>query len=98
MTDKFLHRGSRGETFTREGFKYVSLAAREANVVGLHIKVNDIGTVDATETSEETLTEKVGKASLLHIPREGDTRFRHSGSEKPRTSRAAPNRGDPGAF
>jgi probable F420-dependent oxidoreductase len=42
------------------GKKLLSLAAREANVIGLHIKVNDNGTVDATENIEETLTEKVG--------------------------------------
>jgi probable F420-dependent oxidoreductase len=42
------------------GKKLLSLAAREANVIGLHIKVNDNGTVDATENIEETLAEKVG--------------------------------------
>ncbi|GHO56452.1 TIGR03621 family F420-dependent LLM class oxidoreductase [Ktedonobacter robiniae] len=42
------------------GKKLLSLAAREANVIGLHIKVNDNGTVDATENIEDTLTEKVG--------------------------------------
>lgn len=42
------------------GKKLLSLAAREANGIGLHIKVNDNGTVDATENIEETLAEKVG--------------------------------------
>jgi alkanesulfonate monooxygenase SsuD/methylene tetrahydromethanopterin reductase-like flavin-dependent oxidoreductase (luciferase family) len=42
------------------GKKLLSLAAREANVIGLHIKVNDNGTVDATENIEETLAEKIG--------------------------------------
>jgi len=41
------------------GKKLLSLAAREANVIGLHLKVNDNGTIDATERIEETLAEKV---------------------------------------
>ncbi|GLV59210.1 LLM class F420-dependent oxidoreductase [Dictyobacter sp. S3.2.2.5] len=41
------------------GKKLLSLAAREANSIGLHIKVNDNGTVDATENVEDTLAEKV---------------------------------------
>jgi probable F420-dependent oxidoreductase len=42
------------------GKKLPSLAAREANVIGLHVKVNDNGTANATENIEETLAEKVG--------------------------------------
>ncbi|GHO50789.1 TIGR03621 family F420-dependent LLM class oxidoreductase [Ktedonospora formicarum] len=41
------------------GKKLLSLAAREADGIGLHVKVNDNGTVDATENIEDTLAEKV---------------------------------------
>jgi probable F420-dependent oxidoreductase len=41
------------------GKKMLSIAAREADIIGLHLKVNDDGTVDATERSEAALAKKV---------------------------------------
>ena len=37
----------------------LSLAGREADIVGLHLKVNDDGTVDASERSEAAIAQKV---------------------------------------
>jgi len=41
------------------GKRLLSLAGREADIVGLHLKVNDDGTVDARETTEEALAQKM---------------------------------------
>jgi probable F420-dependent oxidoreductase len=41
------------------GKRMLSLAGREADIVGLHIKVNDDGTVDASERSEAAVAQKV---------------------------------------
>ncbi len=41
------------------GKRLLSLAGREADIIGLHLKVNDDGTVDARETTEEALAQKV---------------------------------------
>src|SRR6266487_6088664 len=41
------------------GKRLLSLAAREADIVGVHIKVNADGTVDASERTEATLAQKV---------------------------------------
>jgi hypothetical protein len=35
------------------GKRLLTLAGREADIVGLHIKVNDDGTIDASETTQE---------------------------------------------
>ena len=37
----------------------LSIAAREADIIGLHLKVNDDGTVHPTEQSEAALAQKV---------------------------------------
>ena len=41
------------------GKRVLTLAGREADIVGLHLKVNGNGTVDAWERSEEALAQKV---------------------------------------
>lgn len=41
------------------GKRLLSLAGREADIVGLHLKVNDDGTVDTWERSEEAIAQKV---------------------------------------
>ncbi len=41
------------------GKRLLSIAGREADIVGLHLKVNDDGTVDAWERSEEGIAQKV---------------------------------------
>jgi probable F420-dependent oxidoreductase len=41
------------------GKRMLSLAGREADIVGLHLKVNDDGTVDASERSEAAIAQKV---------------------------------------
>ncbi|HEX9131565.1 MAG TPA: TIGR03621 family F420-dependent LLM class oxidoreductase [Ktedonobacteraceae bacterium] len=41
------------------GKRLLTLAGREADIIGLHLKVNGDGTVDARETSEEALAQKV---------------------------------------
>ena len=41
------------------GKKMLSIAAREADIIGLHLKVNDDGTVHPTEQSEAALAQKV---------------------------------------
>ncbi|MEO6888688.1 MAG: TIGR03621 family F420-dependent LLM class oxidoreductase [Ktedonobacteraceae bacterium] len=41
------------------GKKLLTLAGREADIVGLHLKVNDDGTVDAWERSEAAIAQKV---------------------------------------
>jgi probable F420-dependent oxidoreductase len=41
------------------GKKLLTLAGREADIVGLHLKVNDDGTVDASERTEAALSRKV---------------------------------------
>jgi probable F420-dependent oxidoreductase len=41
------------------GQRLLTLAGREANIIGLHLKVNDDGTVDATERTEAALVQKV---------------------------------------
>ena len=41
------------------GKRLLSLAGREADIVGLHLKVNDDGTVDTRERSEEAIAQKV---------------------------------------
>jgi probable F420-dependent oxidoreductase len=41
------------------GKKMLSLAAREADIIGLHVRVKDDGTVDADERSEAALARKV---------------------------------------
>ena len=41
------------------GKRMLSLAGREADIVGLHLKVNDDGTVDASERSEAAIARKV---------------------------------------
>lgn len=41
------------------GKKLLSLAAREADIIGLHLKVNDDGTVDASERTEAAIARKV---------------------------------------
>jgi hypothetical protein len=41
------------------GKKLLTLAGREADIVGLHLKVNDDGTVDASERTEVALSRKV---------------------------------------
>ncbi len=41
------------------GKRLLSLAGREADIVGLHLKVNDDGTVDAWERSEAAIAQKV---------------------------------------
>lgn len=41
------------------GKKLLSLAGREADIVGLHLKVNDDGTVDASERTEAALSRKI---------------------------------------
>lgn len=42
------------------GKRLLSLAGREADIIGLHLKVNDDGTVDASERSQEALAQKIG--------------------------------------
>lgn len=41
------------------GKKFLSLAGREADIVGLHVRVNDDGTVGASERTDEALTQKI---------------------------------------
>src|SRR5215469_10293507 len=41
------------------GKRMLTIAAREADIIGLHVKVNDDGTVDPTERPEAALTKKV---------------------------------------
>lgn len=41
------------------GKRMLSLAGREADIIGIHIKVNDDGTVDAWERSEAAIAQKV---------------------------------------
>src|SRR5205085_2098326 len=41
------------------GKRLLSLAAREADIIGVHVKVNDDGTVDASERSEAAIAQKV---------------------------------------
>lgn len=41
------------------GKRLLSLAGREADIIGLHLKVNDDGTVDASERSEAAIARKV---------------------------------------
>lgn len=41
------------------GKRLLSLAGREADIVGLHLKINDDGTVDASERSEAAMAQKV---------------------------------------
>jgi probable F420-dependent oxidoreductase len=41
------------------GKKLLTLAGREADIVGLHLKVNDDGTVDASERTQAALSRKV---------------------------------------
>ena len=41
------------------GKKLLTLAGREANIIGLHYKVNNDGTVDAFERTEDALAQKV---------------------------------------
>ncbi len=41
------------------GKRLLTLAGREADIVGLHLKVNDDGTVDAWERTEEAIAQKV---------------------------------------
>ena len=41
------------------GKRMLSLAGREADIVGVHLKVNDDGTVDASERSEAAIARKV---------------------------------------
>lgn len=41
------------------GKRVLTLAGREADIVGLHLKVNDGGTVDAWERTEEAIAQKV---------------------------------------
>lgn len=41
------------------GKKLLTLAGREADIIGLHVKVNDDGTVDASERTEAALAQKV---------------------------------------
>ena len=41
------------------GKRLLALAGREADIIGLHLKVNDDGTVDAWERTEEAIAQKV---------------------------------------
>lgn len=41
------------------GKRLLTLAGQEADIVGIHLKVNDDGTVDAWEQTEEAITQKV---------------------------------------
>lgn len=41
------------------GKRLLTLAGREADIIGLHLKVNDNGTVDASERTEAALAQKV---------------------------------------
>jgi probable F420-dependent oxidoreductase len=41
------------------GKRLLTLAGREADIIGLHVKVNDDGTVDAWERTEEAIAQKV---------------------------------------
>ena len=41
------------------GKRMLTLAGREADIIGLHLKVNDDGTVDASERSEAAIARKV---------------------------------------
>jgi len=41
------------------GKRLLSIAGREADIIGLHVKVNDDGTVDAWERSEAAIAQKV---------------------------------------
>ena len=41
------------------GKRLLTLAGREATIIGLHLKVNDDGTVDASERTEAALAQKV---------------------------------------
>jgi probable F420-dependent oxidoreductase len=41
------------------GKRVLTLAGREADIIGLHLKVNDDGTVDAWERSEKAIAQKV---------------------------------------
>jgi probable F420-dependent oxidoreductase len=41
------------------GKRLLTLAGREADIIGLHLKVNDDGTVDAWERTEEAIAQKV---------------------------------------
>jgi len=41
------------------GKRMLTIAAREADIIGLHVKVNDDGTVDSSERTEAALTKKV---------------------------------------
>lgn len=41
------------------GQRILTLAGREANIIGLHLKANDDGTVDASERTEDALAQKV---------------------------------------
>jgi probable F420-dependent oxidoreductase len=41
------------------GKRLLTLAGREADIIGLHLKVNDDGTVDASERTEAALAQKV---------------------------------------
>jgi probable F420-dependent oxidoreductase len=41
------------------GKRLLTLAAKEADIIGLHLKVNDDGTVDASERTEEAFTQKI---------------------------------------
>ncbi len=41
------------------GKKFLTLAGREADIIGLHVKANDDGTVDASERTEAALAQKV---------------------------------------
>lgn len=41
------------------GKRLLALAGREADIIGIHLKVNDDGTVDAWERTEEAIAQKV---------------------------------------
>jgi probable F420-dependent oxidoreductase len=41
------------------GKRFLSLAGREADIIGLHVKINDDGKVDASERTEAALARKV---------------------------------------
>jgi probable F420-dependent oxidoreductase len=41
------------------GKRFLSLAGREADIIGLHLKVNDDGTVEPSERSGEALAQKI---------------------------------------
>jgi probable F420-dependent oxidoreductase len=41
------------------GKKLLTLAGQEADIIGLHLKVNDNGTIDPSETTEAALAQKV---------------------------------------